>query len=34
LVLGRSENLSRNKHNFIKYKAGFNIFKLLNSGLE
>src|SRR5665648_47380 len=34
LVLGRSENLFRNSHNFIKYKAGFNIFKLLNSGLE
>lgn len=34
LVLGRSENLFRNRHNFIKYKAGFNIFKLLNSGLE
>jgi len=27
LVLGRSENLF-NSHNFIKYKAGFNIFKL------
>lgn len=34
MVLGRSENLIRNNRDFIKYKAGFNIFKLLNSGLE
>jgi len=34
LVLGRSENLFRNSHDFIKFNAGFNIFKLLNSVLE
>jgi len=34
LVLGRSENLLRNSHNFIKCKAGFNIFKPLNPVLE
>jgi len=28
LVLGRSENLYRNSRDFIKYKAGFNIYKL------
>ncbi|MDR3542810.1 MAG: protein-glutamate O-methyltransferase CheR [Desulfosporosinus sp.] len=33
LVLGRSENLFHNQ-DFIKYKAGFNIFKFLNSGIE
>ena len=34
LVLGRSENLFRNRQDFLKYKAGFNIFKLLDSGSE
>jgi len=34
LVLGRSENLFRNSHDFSKFKAGFNIFKHLNSVLE
>ena len=33
LVLGRSENLFY-RQDFIKYKTGFNIFKLLNSSLE
>lgn len=28
LVLGRSENLYRNNKDFIKFKAGFNIYKL------
>ncbi|SPF43388.1 putative Chemotaxis protein CheR [Candidatus Desulfosporosinus infrequens] len=31
LVLGRSENLF-NRQDFIKYKAGFNVFKLFNQG--